>query len=178
MKLSINDEHKSASKFTAIFQNLKQFTDNISFNFKEDGLYIQCLDDSHCCLFECTIKKDWFSEYEFNSDQDPDKIGLNINLFHRVLNARHESQTLEIVLDNENPNKVEVNFVNSNQGKFDKNFELSMVEVDYEMMEPKEVETIVDLVMDVKTLSELVNQLMIFDEVLSLTFKDEVIDMV
>ena len=180
MKITINDEHKAASKFTAIFQTLKQFTDNILFNLKDDGLYIQCLDDSHCCLFECNIKKEWFAGYEFNPNGgDADKFGLNIALFHRVLNARHESQVLEIVLDSEeNPNKVEINFVGSDQGKFDKNFELSMVEVDYDLMEPKDVDTIVDLVMDVKTLTELVNQLMIFDENLTLTFKDEVIDMV
>lgn len=175
MKITISDTHK-AVKFATLIQHLKNLTENVSFYFKEDGLYIQCMDDNHCCLFESTIKSSWFNDYNVNSG--PSTIGIAMSLFYKVINARHESQTLELEVSDTDENHIYINFVNSNQGKFNKHFKLSLINIDYELMEPRQFDTVVDLTMDAKTLCELVNQLMIFDEVIALTFNDENIDLV
>lgn len=175
MKITISDTHK-AVKFATLIQHLKNLTENVSFYFKEDGLYIQCMDDNHCCLFESTIKSSWFNDYNVNSG--PSTIGIAMSLFYKVINARHESHTLELEVSDTDENHIYINFVNSNQGKFNKHFKLSLINIDYELMEPRQFDTVVDLTMDAKTLCELVNQLMIFDEVIALTFNDESIDLV
>jgi proliferating cell nuclear antigen PCNA len=175
MKITISNPHK-ALKFATIIQHLKHLTENVSFYFRDDGLYIQCMDDNHCCLFECSIKSSWFDGY--NNDTGPSNVGIAMSLFNKVINARHDSQTLELEVNNSDENHIYINFVDSNQGKFNKHFKLSLINIDYELMEPKQFETIVDLTMDAKTLCELVNQLMIFDENLSLTFNEDSIDLI
>jgi hypothetical protein len=53
MKIIIEDTRK-ISKLANIFCHLKPFTDNVVIYVKPEGLYIQCMDDGHCALFECT----------------------------------------------------------------------------------------------------------------------------
>jgi proliferating cell nuclear antigen PCNA len=177
MKITINDPIK-ASKFSTIIQHLKNITENIPFYFREEGLYIQCMDDSHCCLFECVIASTWFDEYVFDAEKDPASIGIAMTLFYKVINVRHESQTLEIQVTSREIDHIFVNFVNSQNGKFDKHFKLALIDINYEPMEPTHIDTVVDLVMDSKTLCELVGQLMIFDDNIILTFNEETIDLV
>ena len=177
MKITISDTQK-AVKFATIIHHLKNLTENVSLYFKEDGLYIQCMDDNHCCLFECTLKSSWFDGYNYDVDNGPATIGIAMSLFYKVINARHESQTLELEVTNNDENHIYINFVDSSQGKFNKHFKLSLINIDYEIMETKQFDTVVDLTMDAKTLCELVNQLMIFDEIIALTFNDESIDLV
>jgi len=162
---------KKAAKFTAIIQHLKQFTSNILINLRPTGLYIQCLDDSHCCLFECDLKKEWFEEYTFASSKT---IGINLGIFHKVLNARQESQSIELSLDEtKNIDNVDINFINGTGGHFNKYFELSLVNVEVDLMDVKESETLVDLTIDTKTFCEMINQFMIFDDLLTIAFTEE-----
>uniref|UniRef100_A0A6C0HH86 Proliferating cell nuclear antigen PCNA N-terminal domain-containing protein n=1 Tax=viral metagenome TaxID=1070528 RepID=A0A6C0HH86_9ZZZZ len=174
MKIVIKDSVK-ASKFSNIIQHLKNITDNVSFYFRPAGLYIQCMDGNHCCLFECTISATWFDDYSFVAETDQATIGITLLLFHKVINVRHESQTLELEVTADYPNHILVHFIGSEDGKFDKHFQLSLVSIEYEPMEPTPIDTTVDLTMDGKTLCELVNQLMIFDDVLVFTFKEDII---
>jgi proliferating cell nuclear antigen PCNA len=174
MKIVIKDPIK-ASKFSTIIQHLKNITDNVSFYFRPSGLYIQCMDGNHCCLFECTISAAWFDDYSFVEDTDQATIGLTMPLFYKVINVRHESQTLELEVTDAYPNHILVHFISSDDGKFDKHFQLSLVHIDYELMEPTPIDTIVDLTMDGKTLCELVNQLMIFNDIIVFTFKEDII---
>ena len=174
MKIQISDSQKAA-KFTAIFQHLKQFTDNVNLYFRETGLYIQCLDDSHCCIFECELHPDWFAEYTFH---EATHIGLNLAMFHKVLHTRHESQTILLELPTstlEKQDKFEVSLLNGSQGKFNKYFELHLVLLEAELMDIKPSVTIVDLTLETKTLCDLVNQFMIFNDELTLTFDEEAI---
>lgn len=174
MKIVIKDIQK-ANKFSTIVQHLKNVTDNVAFYFKPTGLYIQCMDGNHCCLFECTILTAWFDEYLFDPSVDKATIGLGMPLFCKVMNVRHESQTLELELQNDFPDHILVHFVDSKDGKFDKHFQLALINIDYQPMEPIPLETVVDLTMDSKTLCELVNQLMIFNDVVVMSFKESII---
>jgi|LakMenEpi03Aug12_release.lakeMendotaPanAssembly.Ray.scaffolds.fasta_scaffold181065_3 proliferating cell nuclear antigen PCNA len=174
MKIVIKDTMK-ATKFSTIIQHLKNITDNVAFYFKTEGLYIQCMDGNHCCLFECTITSVWFDEYCFDEETDLAMIGISMPLFYKVINVRHESQRLELELNDAIPDHILLHFVDSEDGKFDKHFQLSLIDINYEPMAPTPIETIVDLTMDGKTLSELVNQLMIFNDVVTLSFKEDII---
>jgi hypothetical protein len=71
-----------------------------------------------------------------------------------------------------NDDKFYINFAGS-EGKFNKYFELPLVSLESELMDVTELVTLVDLTMETKTFCELINQLMIFNDVLTLTFNDE-----
>ena len=174
MKIYIDDTRK-INKLSTIFCNLKSFTDNIVIYLKACGLYIQCMDDSHCSLFECTLDKDWFTKYEFDAITDMPSISVNIGMLYKVLNTREDEQTMEIYLSKENIDNMCITF---NKGKTSKQFELPLINIDYDAMKPVSIkDTDVDLTIESKLLCELINQLMIFGEVLTLTFSEEIIDM-
>ena len=169
MKFIIGDP-KKAIKFTTIINHLKQFTSNILIHLKPEGFYIQCLDDSHCCLFECELEPTWFEEYSFEYTKT---IGISLSTFYKVLNARQEKQSIELVLDEENEDIVFVNFINGGNGNFDKYFELSLINIESECMNVTPPETLVDLTIETKTFCDMINQFMIFDDVLMITFTEE-----
>ena len=173
MRAVISDAKKCV-KFTALFSNLKQFTNNILLNFKTDALYIQCLDDSHCCLFEANLASKWFSTYDVKA---PITIGINLGMFHKVLNARHETQAIELCLQKNKPDLVFINFIMGASGNFDKYFELSLIDIQMELMNVVENETLVDLHMETKTFCEMIGQFMIFDDMLTITFNEDKISL-
>ena len=76
MKLIISNSSK-AIKFTNIFNNLKNFTETTNMIFSDDGLYIQGMDKTQCCLFELKINNHWFDSYEFDKSNDSEKIGIS-----------------------------------------------------------------------------------------------------
>lgn len=174
MKITIEDSRKS-SKLANIFCHLKPFANNVVIYFKESGIYIQCMDNSHCALFECSLDKSWFSAYSYNPVDDMPSVCVTINMLYKVLNTREDEQTLEIALSKKNEDKIYISF---NGGKMCKYFELPLINVDNELLNTAELrETDIDLTIEAKTFCDLINQLMIFDEILTLTFSEDKIDM-
>lgn len=174
MKITIEDPCKSI-KLANIFCHLKPFIDNVVIYFKEGGVYIQCMDKSHCALFECSLDKSWFTSYNYNEDDDMSSVCVSIGMLYKVLNTRENDQTLEIELSKDNEDKIYISFIG---GKMCKYFELPLINVDYELLNTSELrETDIDLTIESKTFCDLINQLMIFDEILTLTFSEDKIDM-
>jgi proliferating cell nuclear antigen PCNA len=165
---------RKVQQFATIIANLKNFTDNVCIYFRENGLYIQCLDDSHCCLFECDLKSTWFKTYEFSPDTDQNCIGINISMLNKVLNTWNETQTLTLELE-DGSDKIAINFEKSdnNNVHFDKFFELSLVSLESDLMDVKNFDTLVDLTVESKIFCSLISNLMMFNEVLTLTFNEE-----
>jgi proliferating cell nuclear antigen PCNA len=165
---------RKVQQFTTIITNLKNFTENVSIYFRDTGLYIQCMDDSHCCLFECDLKATWFDTYEFDKETDQPCIGINISMLNKVLNTWNDSQTLTLELD-ASPDKISINFEKKgeNNAHFDKFFELSLVSLESELMDTQKFETLVDLTIESKIFCSLISNLMMFNDTLTLTFNEE-----
>jgi len=174
MKFIIEDTRKTF-KLANIFSHLKPFTDNVVIYFKATGLYIQCMDDSHCALFECSLDKSWFTSYEFDEKTDMPSISVNIGMLYKVLNTREENQTVELAHTKENEDKLDITFKG---GKMCKYFELPLINIEGDLLNLDSIkDTDIDLTIESKTFCDLVGQLMIFDEILTLTFTEDKIDM-
>jgi proliferating cell nuclear antigen PCNA len=170
---------RKVQQFATVFANLKNFTDNVSIYFKPTGIYIQCMDDSHCCLFECDLHSSWFKTYEYNAASDQPSIGINIVMLNKVLNTWNDTQTLTIELEPES-DKISINFQKTDDSNtnFDKFFELPLIILESELMDVRVSETLVDLTVESKVFCALINNLTIFNDVLKLTFKEESIECV
>jgi proliferating cell nuclear antigen PCNA len=174
MKITIEDTRKTG-KLAIIFGHLKPFTENVVIYFKSTGLYIQCMDDSHCMLFECSLASAWFTAYHFDEDNDMPSISVNIGMLHKVLNTREDNQTVEIELSAKNEDKIYITLTGGNMCKY---FELPLINVDNELLNMSAIkETDIDLTIEAKIFCDLINQLLIFDEILTLTFNEDKIDM-
>jgi len=174
MKITIQTQQK-ADQFATIFQHLKLLTDHVNMNFTNEGLYMQCLDNNHCCLFECNLAAEWFDKYEFNADMDAAQIGIHAATFYKVINIRQEKQEIEISSEGSQVDTVNINFTKGNNN-FNKSFEIPIIDLDSEMMDIPKDETSVDVVIDTKRLSELASELVLFSEILTLIFSEEGIE--
>ena len=170
---------RKTQQFITIFANLKNFTDNVSLYFRENNIYIQCLDDSHCCLFECQLDQAWFKEYMYDPMTDHGCIGVNIAMLNKVLNAWNDTQEMSIET-NPDTDKVAIHYEKGNAatGHFNKYFELSLMTLENNLMDVKIKDTLVDLTVDAKIFCALINQLTIFDNNLTFTFHEDNIECV
>ena len=165
---------KRCQQFAAIFASLKTFTENVSLYFKPDQMYIQCMDDSHCSLFECRLSSKWFKTYEFDPASDMGQIAINIVMLNKVLNTWNDTQEMIIELQPES-DKIHISFENGNTdtSQFNKYFELSLIDLENQLLDAIVSDTLVDMSVESKIFHSLVNQLTIFNDNLKITFYED-----
>jgi len=130
MHIVINNKEK-AKAFSSMFQNMKLFCEHINLMFEPTRLYAQGMDSSQISVFEIYIPATWFDEYKQESSC---VIGVNTQLFFRILNTREEGQQINIKYDEATTSdKLFLHF--ASEKTFDKHFELPLVELESEMME-------------------------------------------
>ena len=176
MKITFTNA-KKCQQFAAIFANLKAFTENVSIYFKEESLYMQCLDDSHCALFECRLMSKWFKEYDFDPATDMGQIAINVVMLNKVLNTWTDKQELSIEIQPDS-DKIHISFENGEDdtSQFNKYYELSLINLDNQLMAVVDADTLVDMTIDSKLFHSLINQLGIFADTLSMNFGEDDIE--
>ena len=176
MKLVFANARK-CQQFSNIVANLKSFTDNVSIYFKEESVYAQIMDDSHCSLFECQLSRSWFKSYVFDPETDMGHIAINIIMLNKVLNTWTEGQELSIEIQPES-DKIHINFENGNTdtSQFNKYYELPLVQLESQLMDIVIKDTLVDMNVESKMFHSLVNQLTMFNDNLKITFNEEDIE--
>lgn len=145
MKLTLKEPLK-VSKFSAIFQHLKQVVDNIAIYFSVDGMYIQGMDSTQICLFECKLTDSWFDNYEFIPNVDNPRVCMNTTILYKVINAIDEKHMIEISYSG-HPDLLNIRFGDPEANVFNKHFEISLMELDTELMTIPRTEAHVDLSM-------------------------------
>lgn len=172
MKLILSNQDK-ISQFIVIFQNLKAFSDHVVLYVSEEGLYMQGMEMSKCSCFESRLTFEWFDDFEYDKENDVSSIGLNTQVLQRVLGTRRDGQTIELAADT-NGDTLEISFIGNNEAKsLNKYFELPLMDIDEQLLELGSSDSDVDLIMPSKKFCELINQLQIFDDKLSLTFTED-----
>jgi len=171
------DTTRKGNQFATIISNLKNFTDNICIYFKSDHIYIQCMDDSHCSLFETRLSSVWFKEYIFDQENDTGCIGINIPIFHKVLNTWTDNQEISFEVQPDS-DKIYISFNNGNNktGQFNKYFELPLVDVTNDLMDVRVFDTTVDLTVESRLFCSLINQLSVFNDDLTMIFNEDNIE--
>jgi len=173
MKLFLSDQDKIC-KFSVIFKNLQYLVDAIKIYFSENGLYVQGMDNSSCCLFECNIPGKWFDEYTFQIGVDSSQISVNTAIMQKVIGTLGDKQ--EITMSYEGESDILLVELTKGTSNFDKTFEIALIDLDVELLQIPQQETDVDLVIQTSKFSELISQLLIFSENLTLQFKEDAID--
>ena len=179
MKIVITNADKS-NKLSIIFSNLKSFASLVTLRFKEEGLYMQVMDFSKVCLFECNIVKDWFDEYHFQSD-DIESITLSSLIISKIISTFVDGQTMTISADSTS-DKVNMSFTGSNSS-YNKHFEMPIIDNEDDVVSIPNASEIgngtseVDLALPSARFAELIGQFQVFNDTIQLTFSEEGISM-
>ena len=182
MKLIISNSSK-AIKFTNIFNNLKNFTETTNMIFSDDGLYIQGMDKTQCCLFELKINNHWFDSYEFDKSNDSEKIGISNIIMHKILNTRRDNQKISIIYLG-TPDKLSIHFSNEENEKneqskseFNKKIDIPLMELESQLLSVPNTEYEAEITISSNMMREIVDELSIFNDKLEISLNEENINL-
>ena len=167
LTITINNSSK-VTQFNTVLQNLKGISNCVLLNCDEKGIYAQGMDGSHVCLFELKIGEDWFDEY---SCDESCSMGINCEMLYKILSCLKEGQHISMKHDSAT-SKLTIDLLGNS---YDKSFELSLIEIDSDMVELPSRESTADIKFVSKDFAELINQLSIFGEKLKITCNDDII---
>ena len=166
VKLVITDKLKT-NKLLTILKNLKSICVHANFQFTENGLYSQGMDSSHASLYELQITKEWFSEYELDQDI---LIGLNTEMLFKAMNCVDDGQTVELGTSKKG-DKFILRLID---GKYNKDFEIPIMDIDEEQLEIPDAEWEVDIKMNSKDFGEMIRQLSTWGDNLNVKCSEDI----
>ncbi|MEX0595326.1 MAG: proliferating cell nuclear antigen (pcna), partial [Candidatus Paceibacterota bacterium] len=162
-----------------IFNNLKNFTDALNMHFSENGLYVQGVDKTHCCLFEFKINHSWFDVYQFDKTADASKIGISTAILHKVLKSRSDSQAININYSGD-PDKLSIHFSNcakaTNKTNFNKNVDMPLIDIDETTLSIPPTDYDAEITIGSSMMREIVEELAVFNDKLEITLNEEIIN--
>ena len=169
MKLVLETKDK-ITKFIVLFQNLKSFSEYVNLHINSDGIYMQGMDASQCSCFESKLTKEWFDNYEYDSENDTILIGINTMILQKILGIYVDSQHLEMSVGCDE-DYLNVSFINGDK-VLDKYFEIPLMDIESQLLDIQSEESNVDVTVVSKDFCDLINQLNIFNDTLQLEFTE------
>tara|TARA_B100001093_G_scaffold516959_1_gene597101 strand:- start:219 stop:1025 length:807 start_codon:yes stop_codon:yes gene_type:complete len=154
MKFSLN-KVKQAQQFIELFKIIKNMNSYSTLCSRENDLFIQIMDDSHISLFNVTIQKEWFDSYE----SDGETFSFMSNLIVRILQLYTPNTN---ILFETTEDKLTITFEFTN--KTEKIFELPLVDIDKDLLEPQQIEGSLDFTLSAKTFDKYISELMLFGD--------------
>jgi len=159
MKLIISDTTKTIT-FKSIFTLLCKIADEVEINVSKEKLFIQAMDTAHVCLYEVTLTKDWFNEYDVKK---AGVYGVKMSLISKILSCLDDEMSICIT----NTNKDKLMFELS--GKIiSKKFELSLMDIDTERLSVPDVDHELEMTVNSNMFQGFVNQLSNFGDVVNI----------
>jgi proliferating cell nuclear antigen PCNA len=178
MEIVISQQPK-AEIFTALFQHMKLFTEQVTLCCDNERVYMQCMDGANVAIVELVLPADWFDRYEHPSSELT-RIGFNTTFLHRVLSSRDKGQKIHIVYSPEDADRLMVHLTCEDAAAgddaathastkrtgacFDKHFELPLIDINEETMQIPEIEYMAEMSMKSGHFSEIITQLKMFGD--------------
>jgi len=166
---------QKADTFASLFQHIKLFTEHITIFIEKERLYVQSMDHSRVSIFEIHLPAGWFDTYELKQ-QGTVRLGINVSLFFRILNAREKTQKIQLECK-EDVDTLSIHFTSDNKEEFDKHFEMPLMELDTEMLEIPEIEYQAEFSIGSSNFANIVQQLKMFGDCLDIQCSEEGIQM-
>ena len=160
--------------FVSIIQLLKIWSSNISIFFENDKIFINTMDRSHVCLANIEIKNTWFSKYDCSINN---KISVDSVNFGILMNYAIKHDKLELKFDEENVDKLYVNFLDETENSFEHLFEINVLDIEEDILAIPEVNYDVEFLIESKKFAEVLSELNIFGKELNIKCSETIIEL-
>jgi proliferating cell nuclear antigen len=167
---------QKAEIFTTMFQHIKCFTDNVNVVFEANRMYLQSMDAASVSVFEYILPSTWFDKYEHTCGSSI-PLGINSTLFFKILNMREKGQEIHLLFDEEDSDKLFIHFTSDDKTVFDKEFELPLMDLEYDLMNIPEMECDAEFTLPSMTFAGLVSQLKLFGDTVDVLCSEEKIQL-
>jgi len=171
MELVLTNKQK-INQFSIIFKNLKNISTDVEMHVQENRIYIQGMDSGHVCLFEIEIKSFWFNEYKF--DGVDLRLGINCELIHKIINCKGDNQNIRLKTDDVDKLNITL-YPSEGQSGITKEFELTLMDIDQELLEVPVVDYDADIEILSSDLANIVSQLSLFGRDLTVNCGEKII---
>lgn len=169
---------RNLTTFCQFVENIKSISEFITFHFEKDRLYSQGMSGDHCSIFEVSISSEWFEFYN-KKDDEATVITVRTATLAKILDTRQKSQFLVIGYEG-NPNKLNIILRNKPKDEikdeYPKEFELPIINLDQEVMNIPDTEYSVDFNIKSSNIRNIIEQLMLFDNVIGIKCDEETIE--
>jgi len=155
-----------AERFVSVFQHVKLFTEHINIIFSGDKMFIQSMDPSRVSVFEINIPKEWFDEYSIEGENIT--IGISSSMLYKVLNTKDKRQEMKFYYDNEDSDKLRIEFTCEDKDVYDKFFEIPLMEIENEIMNIPEMNSTASFILPSLNFADVIKNLKIFGDSLEI----------
>ena len=160
--LTLKNKEK-VNKFIVLFKYLKNICPDVTMNISDKGLYVQGMCSAHVLMFELNISPDWFDTYT-TTFVSQTNLGINCEILFKIINCIADGQMIQMRYAEKNLDKLIISLENieENVSTLEKEFEVSLMDIDSELLEIPEIETDVDIVVSSNSFDSIINQLIMF----------------
>jgi DNA polymerase III sliding clamp (beta) subunit (PCNA family) len=134
MKFVIGNENKEINTFLTVLGMIGNFNSFVTLIIEENRIYSQGMDSSHCCFYEFSVPKEFFTEFHNNSQlkvisfEKPTEIIKCLNKFGK------KSKYL-VFEHNDNSDKLNITLCDDETDKKLKKFVIDLVDIDQEYVQ-------------------------------------------
>jgi proliferating cell nuclear antigen PCNA len=118
------------------------------------------------------IESNWFDSYNIPT---PVNIGININLFQKILSIRREEHNIHIY--NLDSDKIDIDFTCEQKDVYNNFFKLPLIDLDMEQLSIPDTEYELDVGMKSKSFKQLIDQLSNFGDVVNIAYQNDELKM-
>ncbi|NBS18941.1 MAG: hypothetical protein EBS74_04035, partial [Flavobacteriia bacterium] len=120
------------------------------------------MDPSKVSVFEINIPKSWFDEYSIEGENIT--IGISSSMLYKVLNTKDKRQEIKFNYDDENSDKLRIEFTCEDKDVYDKFFELPLMEIESEIMNIPEMNSTASFILPSLNFADVIKNLKIFGD--------------
>ena len=154
MKFVIQNQER-AQKWIELFKIIKYLNSYTTICAQESKMLIQIMDDSHVCLLNINIEKDWFESY--NSENET--LSFMSTIMVKLLHLYIPKTTMMFETINE---KLQITFQYEN--KTEKIFELPLIDIDKDLLDSQEIEGSLEFRLETKAFDKYISEMMLFGD--------------
>lgn len=162
-KFTIDSETKNL-EWIEIIKFTKNLTQYVTMICNSENMNIQLMDDSHVSLLNIDIPSTWFDSYNC---EESFTFSFNNNIISKILSLYTKNTKSEFEVDEE---KFYIHFLNNNENKY---FQVNLVDIDSDILEPQMNDTDLDFSLSTKVLDNYLNDLSIFGENIEIQCVDD-----
>lgn len=162
------DSNKKVAVLIELFKVVKGLNNFCKMYCKEDGMFIQIMDDAHISLLEIKIKKEWFSTYESENEV----VSFNSKILTTIMGLH---TTDSIVSFESTDEYLYISF--QQKDKTEKKFQIILIDLESDLMESQDVDPSLEFSIGARKLDQYFNEMQSFGDTLELVHMNDTIYM-
>ena len=147
--------------FTNLFQNIKNFSDDVELRFENNRLYVQGFDSNHIALFEIQLLNTWFEEYTVKNDCT---LGIKSSFLYNVLSCSDKTNTITLKYT-EGSDSLNITLNHLTKTTSQKSYNLKLFNIDGELLAVPDTDYTADFEIKSIKFQKIVDELQLFSEI-------------